>query len=78
MMPIRDWLRRLQGLVDEGETGPFPSPGCVSRLEWVAALISLVIIVAFAITGNTVGVVATIGIVLVGVLLLVLAGGQRG
>jgi hypothetical protein len=77
MNPIRDWLRDLG---DEGrETGLFSLPGCVSRLEWVLALVTLAMIVAFAMAGYAEGVVITIAILLVGFLLfLVLGRGRSG
>jgi hypothetical protein len=76
MHPIRDWLPRLRELEDEGKTGLFSLPGCISRLEWVLSLVSLVMIVAFAIAGYAEGVVVTIAIVLVGFLLFVVLEGQ--
>jgi hypothetical protein len=77
MNRVRDWLRRQRERADEGEVGAFSLPGLISRLEWVLALVGLVLIVGFAMAGSVEGVVATIAILLAGVLLSVVAGGRE-
>jgi len=75
--PIRDWLRRLRIGKDHAAMIDFSMSGCVSRLEWLLAFAGLVMIVAFATARNTAGLVVTIAILLLGVLLVVFAGGPR-
>jgi hypothetical protein len=56
-----------------GRLGPFRWPGWLSVLEWVLTLVSLGLLVGFAIAGNMVGVALTIGTTVAGVVLVGLA-----
>jgi hypothetical protein len=69
--PIRDLLNRLRDHDRTGRLGPFRWPGWLNVLEWFLTLVSLGLLVGFAIAGNMVGVVATIGTTVAGVVLVV-------
>jgi hypothetical protein len=78
MNPIRDWLRRVRELDQEGELGLFSWSGCVSLLGVCASLAAILMGVTFAIARNTEGLLLVIVILLACILLLVATGKRPG
>ena len=77
MRSIRDWLHRLKDLERPAGVGPFRWRGWIPALEWIVALASLCLLLAFAVTRNVLGLVLAVASVVAGVLLVIYASQPR-
>ena len=71
MSRLGDWLQRARELDQEGKLGLFSWLGCVSLLAVCVSIVSVLMGAAFAIAGNTEGLLLVIVILLACVLLVI-------